>query len=168
MLNSKSRRWPDGIANSSGQLGRNLCDHLYGESANGHLPQLRGQPSFPDNVGDNAAGVAAALAESQNPHEENFVGGYSVYPGGGCTEYPWDAVQAEGFGSAYKREVRRRYPSPVNFTIQAPSLPSPTNYRRSRSRGERPLWNSGRATAFPLGRECAADVGAFEASHAPS
>ena len=30
MLNSKSRHWPTGIANSSGQLGRNLCDHLYG------------------------------------------------------------------------------------------------------------------------------------------
>jgi choline dehydrogenase-like flavoprotein len=30
MLNSKSRHWPSAIANSSGQLGRNLCDHLYG------------------------------------------------------------------------------------------------------------------------------------------
>ena len=30
MLNSKSRHWPQGIANSSGQLGRNLCDQLYG------------------------------------------------------------------------------------------------------------------------------------------
>src|SRR5205823_7042307 len=28
LLNSKSRQWPTGIANSSGQLGRNLCDHL--------------------------------------------------------------------------------------------------------------------------------------------
>ena len=44
MLNSKSRIWPDGIANSSGQLGRNLCDHLYGQSADGYLPQLLGQP----------------------------------------------------------------------------------------------------------------------------
>ena len=33
MLNSKSRIWPTGIANSSGQLGRNLCDHLYGTPA---------------------------------------------------------------------------------------------------------------------------------------
>jgi len=50
MLNSRSRRWPTGIANSSGQLGRNLCDHLYGTSGYGYLPQLLGQPSFPDNV----------------------------------------------------------------------------------------------------------------------
>lgn len=128
MLNSKSPSWPDGIANSSGQLGRNLCDHLYGESANGHLPQLRGQPNFPDNVGDNQPAWLPRWQNLKNPHEEKFVGGYSVYPGGGCTEYPWYAVQTEGFGSTYKREVRRRYPSPVSFTIQAPSLPSPTNY----------------------------------------
>ena len=46
MLNSKSRQWPNGIANSSGQLGRNLCDHLYGEPARGYLPQLAGPAQF--------------------------------------------------------------------------------------------------------------------------
>ncbi|MEN3332822.1 MAG: hypothetical protein V7641_2187, partial [Blastocatellia bacterium] len=56
MLNSKSRHWPAGIANSSGQVGRNLCDHLYGGTGNGYLPHLLGQPSFPDNV--SAAQVA--------------------------------------------------------------------------------------------------------------
>jgi choline dehydrogenase-like flavoprotein len=128
MLSSKSSYWPQGIANSSGQLGRNLCDHLYGESANGHLPQLRGQPSFPDNVGDNQVAWMPRWQNLDDPQREGFVGGYSMYPGGGCTEYPWYASQAEGFGSAYKREVRRRYPSPVNLTIQAPSLPQTGNY----------------------------------------
>ena len=49
-------------------------------------------------------------------------------PVGRVLEYPWYAVQAEGFGSTYKREVKRRYPTPISFSIQAPSLPSPTNY----------------------------------------
>jgi choline dehydrogenase-like flavoprotein len=128
MLNSKSRHWPNGIANSSEQLGRNLCDHLYGESANGYLPQLMGQPSFPDNVGDNQVAWMPRWQNLDNPHQEKFVRGYSVYPGGGCTEYPWYASEAEGFGSDYKRQVKRRYPTPVNFTVQAPSLPSDTNY----------------------------------------
>ncbi len=128
MLNSKSRHWPHGVANSSGQLGKNLCDHLYGESARGYLPQLLGQPSFPDNVGDNQVAWMPRWQNLKNPHEEKFIRGYSMYPGGGCTEYPWYAVQAEGFGSSYKREVRRRYPTPVDFTIQAPSLPSDSNY----------------------------------------
>ena len=46
MLNSKSRHWPTGIANSSGQLGRNLCEHLYGSPGYGYLPQLLGQPQL--------------------------------------------------------------------------------------------------------------------------
>ena len=128
MLNSKSTHWPKGIANSSGQLGRNLCDHLYGESANGHLPQLLGQPSFPDNVGDNTVAWMPRWQNLKSPHEEKFLGGYSVYPSGGCSEYPWYASQAEGFGSAYKRAVKRRYPTPVSFTVQAPSLPLETNF----------------------------------------
>jgi choline dehydrogenase-like flavoprotein len=128
MLNSKSRFWPNGIANSSGQLGRNLCDHLYGESARGYLPQLLGQPPFPDSVGDNTIVWMPRWQNLKNPKEESFVRGYSVYPYGGCSEYPWYAMQAEGFGSSYKRDVKRRYPTPVSFSIQAPSLPLDTNF----------------------------------------
>ncbi len=111
-----------------GQLGRNLCDHLYGESASGYLPQLLGQPSFPDSVGDNTIAWMPRWQNLTNPHEEKFVRGYSVYPGGGCAEFPWYASQAEGFGSAYKGAVKRRYPTPVSFTIQAPTLPMVSNY----------------------------------------
>src|SRR5882762_5300366 len=128
MLNSKSRHWPNGIANSSGQLGKNLCDHLYGESARGYLPQLLGQPSFPDSVGDNTIVWMPRWQNLKNPREEKFIRGYSVYPGGGCSEYPWYASQAEGFGPAYKRDVKRRYPTPVSFTVQAPSLRSDSNF----------------------------------------
>ena len=128
LLNSKSQHWPNGIANSSGQLGRNLCDHLYGDSAHGYLPQLLGQPSFPDSVGDNTIVWMPRWQNLKNPREEKFIRGYAVYPGGGCSEYPWYAAQAEGFGSSFKREVKRRYPTPVGFTIQAPSLRSDTNY----------------------------------------
>lgn len=128
MLNSKSRHWPDGIANSSGQLGRNLCDHLYGESASGYLPQLLGQPSFPDNVSKSTIVWMPRWQNLTNPREQDFIRGYSVYPGGGCAEFPWYASRVEGFGSSYKRDVKRRYPTPVSFTVQAPSLRSDTNY----------------------------------------
>jgi choline dehydrogenase-like flavoprotein len=128
MLNSKSRQWPDGIANSSGQLGRNLCDHLYGESARGYLPQLLGQPSFPDHVSDSTIAWMPRWQNLKDPHEETFIRGYSVYPDGGCSDFPWYANRLDGFGSSFKREIKRRYPTPVNFTVQAPSLRSETNY----------------------------------------
>jgi choline dehydrogenase-like flavoprotein len=128
MLNSKSRQWPNGIANSSGQLGRNLCDHLYGESARGYLPQLLGQPSFPDHVADSTIAWMPRWQNLKHPHEEAFIRGYSVYPDGGCSEFPGYALDLDGFGSSFKHEIKHRYPTPVGFTVQAPSLPQKTNY----------------------------------------
>jgi choline dehydrogenase-like flavoprotein len=127
-LNSRSRRWPTGIANSSGQLGRNLCDHLYGTSGFGYLPQLLGQPSFPDNV---SAATVAWLPRWQNlsnPRQEKFLRGYSFYPGGGCDEFPAYYDDIEGFGASYRAEIKRRYPTPVSLTVQAPSQRSDKNF----------------------------------------
>ncbi|PYV02690.1 MAG: hypothetical protein DMG26_10905 [Acidobacteria bacterium] len=128
MLNSKSRFWPAGIANSSGQLGRNLCDHMYGDIGHGYLPQLLGQPSFPDNVSDSTIAWMPRWQNLKNPREEKFIRGYSIYPGGGCGEFPWFQHHLEGFGSELKRNIKRYYPTPVGATIQAPSLRSDTNY----------------------------------------
>jgi len=128
LLNSKSRQWPTGVANSSGQVGRNLCDHMYGGAAEGYLPQLAGQPGFPDNVSGSTIAWMPRWQNLANPHEEKFIRGYSVYPGGGCSEFPWYFDSIEGFGSDFKRQIKRRYPTPVSFTMQAPSLRRDTNY----------------------------------------
>jgi choline dehydrogenase-like flavoprotein len=64
----------------------------------------------------------------KDPHEEAFIRGYSVYPDGGCSEFPWYTLDLDGFGSSFKREIKRRYPTPVSFTVQAPSLPQERNY----------------------------------------
>ncbi|MFL6277812.1 MAG: GMC oxidoreductase [Blastocatellia bacterium] len=128
LLNSKSHRWPIGIANSSGQVGRNLCDHLYGTTGNGYLPQLMGQPSFPDNVSAAQVAWMPRWQNLKNPREEKFIRGYSVYPYGGCGDYPWYSNRLEGFGSDFKRNIKRYYPTPVGFYCQIPTLASATNF----------------------------------------
>ena len=128
LLNSKSREFPNGLANSSGQVGRNLCDHLYGTTGYGYLPQLLGQPSSPDNVSNSQVVWMPRWQNLKDPHEEKFIRGYSIYPTGGCGEFPWYHRHLEGFGSELKREIKRYYPTPVSFYCQIPSLPSPTNY----------------------------------------
>jgi choline dehydrogenase-like flavoprotein len=128
MLNSKSRQWPAGIANSSGQVGRNLCDHLSGGPAFGYLPQLLGQPSSPDNVSASTVAWMPRWQNLKNPREEKFIRGYSLYPGGGCGEFPGYYERFQGFGSEFKRNIKRYYPTPVSFYCQAPSLPSKSNY----------------------------------------
>ncbi len=128
LLNSKSRQHPTGIANSSGQVGRNLCDHLYGTTGSGYLPQLLGQPSFPDNVSAAQVAWMPRWQNLKNPREEKFIRGYSVYPYGGCGDYPWYSNRLEGFGSSFKRDIKRYYPTPVGFYCQIPSLASATNF----------------------------------------
>jgi choline dehydrogenase-like flavoprotein len=128
LLNSKSRHWPTGIANSSGQVGRNLCDHMYGTIARGYLPQLLGQPSFPDNVSSSTVAWLPRWQNLVNPKEEKFIRGYSVYPDGGCGGFPGYAEHLDGFGRDFKREVKRRYPTPVSFYIQAPTQRSDYNF----------------------------------------
>lgn len=128
MLNSKSRQWPDGIANSSGQVGRNLCDHLYGTTAYGYLPQLLGQPSFPDNISSAQIAWMPRWQNLKNPREEKYIRGYSIYPTGGCAGFPWYYQQLEGYGAGFKQNIKRYYPTPVSFYCQCPSQRSDTNY----------------------------------------
>jgi choline dehydrogenase-like flavoprotein len=128
MLNSRSRHWPTGIANSSGQLGKNLCDHLYGCPGYGYIPRLVGQPPTPDNIADSTVGWMPRWQNLKNPREERFIRGYSVYVGGGCGEFPGHYSRLEGFGAEFKRNIKRYYPSPIGALIQAPSLPSSTNF----------------------------------------
>ena len=128
MLNSRSRHWPTGIANSSGQVGRNLCDHLYGCPGYGCLPQLVGQPPTPDNIADSTVTWMPRWQNLTNPREERFIRGYSIYMGGGCGEFPGHYRHLEGFGREFKRNIKRYYPSAISALIQAPSLPSPANY----------------------------------------
>lgn len=128
MLNSKSRHWPTGIANSSGQLGKNLTDQLYGSPGYGCLPQLVGQPPRPDNISNSTTTWMPRWQNLDDPHAEKFIRGYSIYLGGGCDEFPWHYRRIEGFGPAFKRDIRRYYPATIGALIQAPSLPDPANY----------------------------------------
>jgi choline dehydrogenase-like flavoprotein len=128
MLNSRSRRWPIGIANSSGQLGRNLCDHLYGCPAYGHLPQLVGQPPTPDNIASSTVAWLPRWQNLRNPREEKFIRGYAMYAYGGCNGFPGYYQHLDGFGAEYKRDIQRYYASPISSQVQAPSLPNPNNY----------------------------------------
>jgi len=63
-----------------------------------------------------------------DPHQDKFVRGYSVYPDGGCWEFPAYHDAIEGFGSSFKRQMKRRYPTPVSFMTQIPTLPSAKNF----------------------------------------
>jgi choline dehydrogenase-like flavoprotein len=55
LLNSSTREYPNGLANSSGSLGHYLMDHVVGGGAYGKLPELKGkananEPARPNGI----------------------------------------------------------------------------------------------------------------------
>ena len=127
MLNSKSSHWPTGIANSSGQLGRNLCDHLYGSPGYGYLPRLLGQPATPDDIADSTVAWMPRWQNLKSPRKKNLFAAIPCIWAAAAEIFP-DTMAKSRASDRYKRDIKRYYPTSVGALIQAPTLPSPTNY----------------------------------------
>jgi choline dehydrogenase-like flavoprotein len=113
LLNSKSRRYPNGLANSSGVVGHYFCEHIMGPRAGGFLPMLRGkEPTLDDGRPQSSYIVRFRNVDDKHP---KFVRGYGMQGGAGCAEYPGFAPAVPGFGSDFKRKVREIYPTPISY-----------------------------------------------------
>ncbi len=120
-----------GIANSSGQVGRNLISHI-NPSVQGYLPQLEGAPIVNDDGTDNFHGIIPDIYW-QTPHRD-FTGGYHFQTSGGVQQgihfgrgCQWAGAVA-GYGTAFKRQVRRRLTGLVGLHPQGVMLPSRNNF----------------------------------------
>ena len=80
LLNSKSARHPNGLANSSGVVGRNLTDTT-GYGLSGHIPALEGMPKY-DSDGFGGMHVYIPWWEWAKQNKA-FPRGYHVEIGGG-------------------------------------------------------------------------------------
>ena len=120
LLNSKSSRFPNGLANSSGVVGKYLTDST-GLSVSGYIPALMDTPRYnSDGVGGAHLympwwGDNKALGFPRGYHIE--LGGGFGMPGygfmGGIQDFPQS--RGGGYGADLKAEYRRYYGSFVNF-----------------------------------------------------
>ena len=109
LLNSRSKRYPTGLGNSSDVLGRYLSEHLMGIRGSGYMPVRIGtEPTL-----DDARPVPPYVPRFRNITERHpdFIRGYHFQGGGGATEYPGVAHELPGFGRSFKSSVRKYYPS---------------------------------------------------------
>ena len=129
LLNSKSRLFPDGLANSSGQVGRNLTDSV-GSAGNGYIPQLEKMP--PHNH-DGTGGMHLYIPWWKYERQNDFPRGYHIELGGG-RDMPsagmFDGVceAFEGYGAGLKAMCRRRYGTSLWFYGRGEMLPNPDTY----------------------------------------
>jgi glucoside 3-dehydrogenase (cytochrome c) catalytic subunit len=101
LLNSADPRHSNGLANSSGVLGRYLTAHIRNGGGSGELPAFGQKPSL--NGPNRPAGIYIARFRNleKGPASKNFLRGYG-YEGGSGVDFNWSAP---GFGDAYKKAL---------------------------------------------------------------
>ena len=129
LLNSRSALYPNGIANSSGVVGRYLTDTV-GSSLAGHFPQLEHVPAHNhDGIGGMHMYMPWWLFGKKN----DFLRGYHIEFGGG-RGMPgvggFDGVNAqfEGYGGALKQKSRGMYGTFIGFSGRGEMIPNEKSY----------------------------------------
>ena len=104
LLLSRSPQHPNGIANSSGHVGHNFCEHLMGPRITGLAKDRIGKPRTLD---DGRPG-SFYIPRFRNLKEKrsDYLRGYGFEGSSGNSMMPGEATAAPGFGKAYKKHVR--------------------------------------------------------------
>jgi choline dehydrogenase-like flavoprotein len=127
MLNSKSTLFPDGIANSSGLVGKYIMDTV-GTSLQGQIPALENLPPYNED-GAGGSHFYAPWWLYQDAAKLGFPRGYHIEMGatrgmpGGGNPLP-DDLGAGAYGSRYKLEARRYYGSFMGFACRGEMIPN--------------------------------------------
>lgn len=125
LLNSRSSRFPEGLGNSSAQLGRYLMDHFTLEGAGGFLPQFKSSQREPR--GTPCGFLIPKYVNTGDHANKNFVRGYR-FDGDGSQELYAHAFGLAGFGSDWRRKVRSEIPYYFGITAQGECVPRYDNY----------------------------------------
>jgi choline dehydrogenase-like flavoprotein len=126
LLQSRTDRWPGGVANSSDQVGRNLMDHPTQLSW-----ALAGEPLWPYRGPLSTAGIESTRASSWRGHYAAFRiqldnRGWS-WPMGTPDSTVRDLVQRGLRGAELDRALADRSSREIGFATMAEQLPSASN-----------------------------------------
>jgi len=131
LLNSKSSRFPQGLANSSGVVGKYITDTT-GTDVSGFIPAMVDHvPHNEDGVGgmhvympwwldnkklDFPRGYHIEVGGGLHPPAYGFMGGIQRYPGKG------------GYGAKLKEDYRRYYGATIGFSGRGEQIPNDKCY----------------------------------------
>lgn len=134
LLNSRSPRFPNGLANSTGLVGKYLMDTV-GSDVSGFLPILMDLPPHnEDGVGGMHLYMPWWNYDRQSRNELPFARGYHIEFGGGRSmPGPEDGYGSErflggGYGLELKRGLRKLYGAFVGFSGRGEMIPNETSY----------------------------------------
>ncbi|MEH6582359.1 MAG: GMC family oxidoreductase [Halioglobus sp.] len=125
LLNSKSKSFPGGLANSSGQVGRNIMDST-GANLGADIPALEGRPIYnEDGHTANHLFIPWWGHEAQAKGELDFARGYHFELGTGFkapgSYYP---PKLQGYGPEIKHQSKQNYGSHVGLSLRGEMVPN--------------------------------------------
>jgi choline dehydrogenase-like flavoprotein len=110
LFNSSTPEFPNGLANSSGELGHNLMDHVMDSGADAAIPGFEHQAV----IGRRPNGIYVPRFRNVKTKSPEFLRGYG-YQGEGY-RLGWQRGIAEaGFGAGFKKSLSK--PGPWRFTL---------------------------------------------------
>ena len=134
MLNSKSSQFPNGIANSTGLVGRYVMDTV-GSDVGGYLPVLEDlPPQNEDGTGGMHMYMPWWLYQQQLAGKMPFARGYHIEIGGGrglpeAGELSGsERILGGGYGVELKRNLRKIYGCNIYFSGRGEMIPNEDGY----------------------------------------
>jgi choline dehydrogenase-like flavoprotein len=129
LLNSKSAQFPNGLANSSGTVGRYLTDSV-GSDGWGIIPQLEKMP--PHNH-DGVGGMHMYIPWWKFDRKNDFPRGYHIELGGGrempgVGEFDDLLHEEEGYGASLKKRARQTYGNGIGLSGRGEMIPNQDTY----------------------------------------
>lgn len=107
LLNSRSPRHPNGLANSSDAVGRYLHGHVVAATY-GYLDELAGTKQGNTDGALDHTFIPRVL---KDPKKRKYVGGFQFQNNYVGYRYPYQAQHLKGFGADFKQQVRTLQPA---------------------------------------------------------
>lgn len=123
LLNSATAEFPNGLANSSGELGHNLMDHHMGSGASGAMPGHEDKTSF----GNRPNGIYIPRYRNVKTKHKDFIRGYGFQGSGGREGWSRGFYLA-GIGTEFKNMLKKPGPWGMGLGGFGESLPDYDNY----------------------------------------
>ncbi len=124
LLNSKSNRFPNGLGNDSGLLGKYVCFHNYRGFSVGRMPGFEDKYFY----GRNPTEPILANFRNLGKQEMDFVGGYTIFSGAYRTRKEGENTQ--GIGGDYKDARTQPGSWHVYMYMQGETIPKAENHVR--------------------------------------
>ncbi len=128
LLNSKSSRFPNGVANSTGLVGKYIMDTV-GADLGGRIPALENVPIHNEEGAGGHVYIPWWLYKEQLAGNLGFARGYHIeFQSGRRMPRMGEGSGTLGYGKTYKDEVRRYFGSRLGFSGRGEMIPNEDSF----------------------------------------